>query len=266
MSRRFTPIALALATCAATTATAVIGGTVQAAGSTPPTEILAGGPPVTPLKNAAMIERTPWGFRYTAGQQNSHLTVSIRHGKIRYADTGTRELRTIPRLCSRRPAARGIAALCRIPGRYGAANPMFLEVWPRLGNDYVNGSTMPSMFRMWVLADQGADTVYGGNGNDFVNGASQDDTAYGGAGNDWLRTGTGNDQIWGEAGNDNLVGVDGHDVIRGGGGNDRMGGGLGNDVLHADAGADVVACGGGTDRASGDGSDRYSACEATTRR
>ncbi|HZJ05934.1 MAG TPA: calcium-binding protein [Nocardioidaceae bacterium] len=231
----------------------------------PPTELTGDGGPVTPLKNAAMITKTDVGYRYIAGQQNSRLTITTVDGKLRYVDKGTRELRKIPKSCSRQAVSKGISALCNIPAKFGGGNKMFLEVWPRLGDDFVDGSTLTATFRLWVLGDRGDDTVLGGDGDDFVNGAQDNDKAWGGAGDDWIRTGKGNDKLWGGAGDDKLVGVHGNDVIYGGDGDDRVGGGPGRDVLWGDAGQDFVACGGGRDRAHIDGSDRTSKCESVLR-
>lgn len=236
-----------------------------AGGSTPPTELLGDGPTPIPLKNAAMIKRTEWGYRYIAGQQDSNLTVRMDDGKIVYSDRGTRELRDIPGTCSRRSADVGISVACTVPAEYGAPNSMFLEIWPRLGDDTVDASSMPSTFRMWVLGDRGRDVVRTGAGDDFVNGAQDPDKVWGGAGDDWLRTGIGDDTLHGEAGNDRIVGVDGSDTLDGGEGHDRVGGGPGSDELVAGSGSDVVACGGGPDRAWVDGDDRANDCENVSR-
>jgi len=228
----------------------------------PPTELMGDGGPVTPLKNAAMIEWTPGGWRYIAGQQNSHLTVTIENGKVHYVDTGTQELRKIPPVCSRQSVPHGIAAVCPIPAKFTETNRMFLEVWPRLGDDFVDGSTLPARFRLWVLADAGFDTVYAGDGDDFVNQAQDDDVSYGFAGDDWIRGGTGNDEIYGGTGNDRLISTDGNDEIHGGDGDDMVAGGIGNDNLWADAGRDVVSCSSGIDHAYIDELDRASECES----
>ena len=231
----------------------------------PPTELMGKGGPVTPLKNAAMIVRTEGGYRYIAGQQNSHLTVTKTRGKLRYVDTGTAQLRAIPGSCSRRSVSRGIAAVCSIPARFPRGR-MLLEVWPRLGNDFVNGSGLSARFRLWVLADAGIDTVYGGDGNDFVNGAQDHDTVWGGAGNDWIRGGTGRDKVRGGTGADRLVAGNDHDVVRGGSGSDRVGGGTGGDDLWTGPGRDRAACGAGRDAAHIVGRDRTRGCESVTRR
>lgn len=231
----------------------------------PPTALLGGGT-VIPLKNAAMIVRTDGGYRYIAGQQNSHVTITQEaDGRLRYVDTGTSELRDIPDTCAAQKVSTGIAAVCTVPAEFSAGNRMYLEVWPRLGNDFVDGSSLSPMFRMWVLADAGDDTVYVGSGDDFVNGAQDDDRVYGAAGNDWIRTGIGNDQIWGGDGNDKLVGADGGDALYGGTGTDLVYGGAGRDSLRGDEGADRLNCGGGTDAAVADGLDRWRYCESVTR-
>jgi len=250
---------LVVAACAAATALPAV------AQALPPTELLGNGPKPIPLKNAAMITMEDTGYRYRAGQQNSHLTITLVDGGLLYVDTGTRELRQIPGTCTRRSVDRGIAAFCTIPDRFDEDRKMFLEVWPRLGDDYVDGSSLPSRFRLWVLADAGNDRVYTGAGDDFVNGAQDNDRVWGGAGDDWIRTGIGNDELWGDEGNDKLVGTDGADALHGGSGNDRVGGGSGGDRLWGDLGQDVVACGSGADDAFLDGADRANGCETTTR-
>lgn len=231
----------------------------------PPTELLGDGGPAIPLKNAAMIVKTKWGLRYIAGQQDSNLTVSEVNGKIRFVDRGTGELRDIPRACKRQAVKGGIGAVCNVPAKYDSPNSMFLEIWPRLGDDTVDASSVPDTYRMWVLADAGRDVVRTGAGKDFVNGAQDADKVWGGGGADWLRTGIANDTIHGEGGNDRLVGVDGNDTIHGGPGDDRVGGGPGSDTLHADAGKDFVSCGGGRDGAWLDSLDRAHECESVAR-
>lgn len=221
---------------------------------------------VIPLKNAAIIENIHNGYRYQAGQQNSHLVVRRVKGGLLFADKGTAELRSLPGRCDRRHAKKGIAAVCRVPRGTSSRHPLMLQIWPRLGDDYVDASTLPASFRLSVLADAGKDVVRGGAGDDFVNGAHNGDRVWGGAGNDWIRTGRGPDFIRGGSGNDRLVGVEGSDDVRGGGGNDRVGGGSGNDLLVAGAGRDTVSCGSGADHARVDRADRTSACESVRRR
>jgi len=257
--RKSVRFALLVAACAAATSVSVV------AQADPPTALTGNSGTVIPLKNAAMITKEDTGYRYRSGQQNGHLTITLVDGGLLYTDTGTKELREIPGTCERRSVPVGISAFCTVPSQFNQNNPMFLEVWPRLGDDFTDGSTLPSMFRMWVLADKGDDTTFGGAGDDFVNGAQDNDKASGGAGNDWIRTGIGNDDLSGGDGNDKLVGVEGNDSVRGGAGNDRVGGGPGSDALWGDAGTDVVACGGGADDAYVDSDDKSSECETLTR-
>lgn len=228
-----------------------------------PTMALLGedGPPI-PLKNAAMIDRTAIGYRYRAGQQDSRLVVKVVEGRLRFADRRTRELRAFPSSCEQLTPRRGIAALCDIPLWVSEQTPAFLEIWPRLGDDYVDGSTLPASFRMWVLADAGDDVIRTGAGDDFVNGAQDDDTVWGGDGDDWIRTGIGNDVLHGEGGDDKLIGTDGRDRVFGGPGNDSLYGGRGRDLLDGGDGADRLSCGGGSrDSFLADRSDRVLLCE-----
>ncbi|HET6562253.1 MAG TPA: hypothetical protein VFG72_10285 [Marmoricola sp.] len=222
MRSRLVRLALGIVACVIT------ASVVPAADALPPTELVGGGK-VIPLKNAAMITKTNVGYRYRAGQQDSHLVVTKVGRRLHFKDSGTARLRSLPGSCREQRAAKGIAASCRVPAKYGVSRPMFVEVWPRLGDDYVNGSTLSAAFRLWALVDAGRDTVYGGAGADFVNGAHDADKVRGGAGNDWIRTGNG------------------RDTVRG------------------DAGADKIACGDGADNAWLDRADRHSKCEAARR-
>jgi len=67
---------------------------------------------------------------------------------------------------------------------------------------------------MAVVAD-------GGDGNDSLTGAGEQDTFFGGVGNDTLNGGGGNDLLDGQEGNDSLLARDGYgDLVRGGAGID----------------------------------------------
>lgn len=178
--------------------------------------------PVESMKDQARIKRTEYGYLFIGGQQNNHLTVTLVNGRLRFADTATKSWKPMPSGCRTQAVSTGIAATCRVPGTTSAADPTLLEVHPRLGNDYVDARTLPAVFEMAALVDRGRDTVFGGSGNDFVNGAHDLDRIHGGAGNDWIRGGSGDDRIWGDEGNDYIVGQDGQDTIDGGGGTDRI--------------------------------------------
>jgi serralysin len=177
---------------------------------------------VIPLKDAAMIRRTLHGYVYISGQQDNHLVVRPVKGGLRFVDTGTARWKSLPLACRKKAVKTGIAAVCRIPNGVTASRPMLLEIWPRLGDDYVDGSRLPATIAMSVLADAGNDVVRVGAGPDFVNGAAGNDKIRGGAGDDWIRGGKGNDRIWGGPGDDDLVGIEGNDIIYGGEGDDRL--------------------------------------------
>lgn len=254
-----------LALVVSATAAASLSLVPSAAQALPPTELMGDRGPVIPLKDGAMLTRSDWGYRYRAGQQDSNLTVTYDDGRLLYVDTGTKELRKLAGSCRRVDVDRGIAASCKIPDKFSGDKKMFLEIWPRLGDDTVDAHTLGSKFRLWALMDDGKDTVYAGAGDDFVNGAMGVDKIVGGTGDDWLRAGTENDDVWGGDGNDKIVGGDQADAIHGGSGNDWLGGGNGNDSIWAEIGRDVLSCGSGGDGAHGDGDDRFSACESVSR-
>jgi serralysin len=193
---------------------------------------------VEPLKNQAVIDRTSCGYRFRAGQQNSHLTITVVSGGLLFADTGTAAWKTLARKCTaQHHVKKGVAAICKVPKKYSNYNPLLIEIWPRLGNDYVDASTLPAMFSEAFLSDKGNDVGHLGAGADYFNGGPGRDKVWGGAGNDWLRTGDDGDQIWGGDGNDYLVGTNGADDINGG------------------AGADQIFCGSGPDKAITDSAD-----------
>ena len=216
---------------------------------------------VVPLKNQAIINRTTNGYLFRAGQQNSNLTVTQTNGRLQFVDTATLSWKWLPKRCQRLAVPQGVGASCLIPTRFTSAEPMLVEIWPRLGDDTIDTSALSDHFDVSVLGDAGDETVHLGAGNNFVNGAQDDDTAYGGDGNDWIRTGIGNDWIDGGGGADNLVGVDNNDTIYGGTGDDRVYGSGGNDDLYAGAGDDYVVCGDGSDTATVKYGDRTSQCE-----
>ena len=263
---RFAALAAAFATAASIAlpvATAAPAGAAARGGSLPPTALLGDGGTPVPLKNQAQIVVSDWGLRYQAGQQDSNLTITQDDdGRIRYVDTGTERWRELPDECKRVTVSRGISAVCSIPEKFQDDDTMFLEVWPRLGNDRVDGSTISSSFRLWVLADAGRDSVITGHGDDFVNGAQDADRVWGGSGDDWLRTGIGNDRVSGGAGDDKVVGADDNDQLYGNTGNDHVYGGSGTDTLWSNDGDDSVSGGSGRDTAYAKRSDRVIQCES----
>ncbi|MEZ0315653.1 MAG: beta strand repeat-containing protein [Methylophilaceae bacterium] len=111
----------------------------------------------------------------------------------------------------------------------------------------INGNTGNERFNAKDSNINQADVTYqifGGDGDDFLNGQSGADTISGDAGNDTI---TG-----GQPGNtfaDSLSGGEGNDSITGGGGNDTMDGGNGNDILVGTSGGDDSMTGGTGDDA-----------------
>lgn len=223
--------------------------------------------PNVSLKNQVALTKTSLGYRFWSGQQNSRLTVTLVNGRLRFHDKGTRSFKRLTSACRRVNVRVGVAASCRVPNYISAQRPLLLEIWPRLGDDYTNTSTLPASFAVSMLGDKGNDVARFGAGWDFFNGFSGRDRVWGSAGNDWIRAGIGNDVVYGGPGDDDLLGMDGSDRIRGGGGDDRLGGDAGADRLQADAGSDWVLCGTGADYAAADGLDRiFPDCESVARR
>jgi len=226
---------------------------------------LMGGYTLLPLPDQAALTRTEHGYLFRAGQQDTHLTVTLTADGLRFADTGTADFKRLAGSCVDEKVKVGIAATCAVPAGVSVSAPLLLEVWPRLGDDHVDGSTLPATVAMTVLGDAGHDTAHFGAGPDFFNGFTGRDRVWGGDGNDWIRTGQGPDRVWGGAGDDQLVATDGRDVLYGEAGDDLLGGGAGDDRLDGGAGADRLKCDGGQDTATTDGADRLRFCEVVTR-
>jgi Ca2+-binding RTX toxin-like protein len=97
------------------------------------------------------------------------------------------------------------------------------------GDDHVVGGATQADLR---------DVVYGGAGDDAVDGGYGNDLIYGGEGQDTLEGGFGVDELIGQQGDDQLSGGAWSDLIYGGEGNDFLNGGFGYDRLNGGAGAD----------------------------
>jgi serralysin len=264
-----------LACLGAVSGAALVPGPAEGKGTPPDGEGTAGPPydyetalmgeyALIPLPDQAMITRTEHGYLFRAGQQDTHLVVTVTGGRLRFDDAGTERFKKLARACREEAVPTGVAATCRLPRGISTAQPLLLEVWPRLGNDFVDGSGLPNTFAMTVLSDAGHDTALLGAGPDFFNGFTGRDRVSGGAGNDWIRTGDGADVVWGGAGDDQLVGTDGNDRFYGDDGDDRLGGGAGSDRLDGGLGNDNVFCETGVDSVWTDGLDRLLACESVS--
>ena len=144
------------------------------------------------------------------------------------------------------PLAVGLAATAGLalggPAQAVPAEPQCPTGPP--GNDYIIGT--PGN-------DQGAGSLCGGVGDDYILGRAGHDSIDGGAGRDTILGEGENDLIRGGAGTDYIYGGDGNDNIRGGADSDYMYGEAGNDSIDAvngDNGAiDYVYCGPGSDTA-----------------
>ncbi len=106
------------------------------------------------------------------------------------------------------------------------------------GNDSIDGS-------------RGADRFVGGIGDDVLNGRGGTDLLEGGTGRDTIRGGNAIDTLLGGEGNDDLDGNVNNDLIEGGFGDDTLSGNRGDDILIGGAGADLFFGRGGSDLIDG---------------
>jgi len=93
--------------------------------------------------------------------------------------------------------------------------------------------------------------AYGNTGNDIIGGSHSTtvrDDLYGGLGDDTIDGWEGDDVLYGEGGNDTIKGWAGNDTLDGGIGDDVMNGDDGDDSVNGGAGNDIV-CGGYMDTA-----------------
>lgn len=226
------------------------------------------GDAVRPVATAAAIvrpaslKRTPDGYYFGSWGQDNKLTITLVEGGLRFRDPRAVRWQDLARACRNQRVRRGVAAICRVPATVTPGNPMTIDIELRLGDDFVDMTTLGAEFEAAVLADAGREELHLGAGDDFVNGAFHRDRIWAGAGNDFIRGGEGPDLAFGEAGNDRLVGLQADDVLRGGDGNDTVEGGPGNDTVYGDLGADELVCGDGSDAGEIDPADqRRVGCE-----
>ncbi|GID95130.1 calcium-binding protein [Amorphoplanes digitatis] len=106
-----------------------------------------------------------------------------------------------------------------------------------------------------VRREGGNDTIYGGDGNDYIEANAGPNTIYGQAGNDEIHGSTGADLVYAGAGNDSFWDYGGADRVHGNSGNDVLRGGPGNDHLYGEAGNDTLFGEGGSDRIYGHAGD-----------
>ncbi|MFC8097575.1 calcium-binding protein [Streptomyces sp. NPDC057363] len=106
-----------------------------------------------------------------------------------------------------------------------------------------------------VLGGDGNDMVmgpavlHGGEGMDHLMGDGDDQRMWGGAGDDMIEGYGGDDTVYAGSGDDHAMGGDGRDIVLGGpgddmlhgeGGDDLVGGGLGKDTVEGGPGRDIV--------------------------
>ena len=144
------------------------------------------------------------------------------------------------------------------PADGGAIEPVFTWQVGTNSDDTLNGRSKTTDY---IWGGDGDDKIDGKSGNDWLFGGNGDDQIDGGSGHDWLFGGTGDDILNGGSGNDRLYGGWGDDVLKGGSGNDYLNGGRGDDVLkggsgrdwlYGGAGDDILKGGSGNDRLYGD--------------
>ena len=93
----------------------------------------------------------------------------------------------------------------------------------------------------------GNDQLYGGEGDDYINGNRGDDKLSGSRGNDTINGGKNDDILYGGIGNDRINGDKGEDTLIGGEGNDSLNGGQGDDLLYGGKGDNTLSGGQGSD-------------------
>ena len=120
-------------------------------------------------------------------------------------------------------------------------------IYAGLGNDIIYGNAGDD----YIAGEVGNDTLYGGAGNDYLLGSFGDDKLYGDDGSDTLHGNIGADILYGGAGNDTLLGHDHNDTLYGDAGNDTLYGGTHNDTLYGGIGADELLGEDGDDKLYG---------------
>lgn len=105
-----------------------------------------------------------------------------------------------------------------------------------------------SSFNDTLHGATGSDTLFGGPGNDYMDGDTTGIAATTGYYyNDKLFGQDGADVMLGNIGNDSLDGGNGNDVLSGGSGVDTLQGGNGNDLLNGGSNTDILQGGAGND-------------------
>ena len=119
------------------------------------------------------------------------------------------------------------------------------------GNDYINGNLGADA--LW--GGEGFDELEGGPDRDYLNGGEGNDILRGEGDEDYLTGGPGDDALWGDSGDDVLYGNTGNDKLNGESGDDWLFGNEDNDFLRGGSGDDRVWGHEGNDRLCGNGGD-----------
>jgi Ca2+-binding RTX toxin-like protein len=190
--------------------------------------------------------------RYTAsGRGHARITISsaaldvaidLTEGRITVAGTSAASLASFVEAVARAPQA-----TVRGDGKdnYLAAEGCDVRILGEGGDDWLNAWNRSSKHDFEC---EGSATVYGGRGDDLIDGSDGADRLYGNPGADKFRAGRGNDLAVGGGGADDISGRADDDVVRGGSGNDTLRGQNGRDALVGNQGRDIAYGGGGRDR------------------
>jgi Ca2+-binding RTX toxin-like protein len=121
----------------------------------------------------------------------------------------------------------------------GNTASMPLELWGGDGNDVIDGGSGPDI----LVGGRGSDDLDGRNGNDLLYGLDPDPTVVDTPGSsDTIDGGRGDDELYGGPGQDVLRGSEGDDLIHANDGRiDRVNGGKGFDTAVLDPGLDIVS-------------------------
>jgi len=136
------------------------------------------------------------------------------------------------------------------------------------GSLLVNGGAVPVTGGTATVANTALIQVYGQAGNDTIvldesNGALPAANLFGGKGDDTLQGGSGGDMLFGQAGNDTLLGKGGADFLFGGDARDTINGGSEDDYIQTpDSVRDVVNGGSQLDAAITDVLDTVTSLES----
>ena len=117
------------------------------------------------------------------------------------------------------------------------------SIWGHDGDDQITSGSGSD----WIEGGTGNDVIDAGDGANSIWGHDGDDQITSGSGSDWIEGGIGNDVIDAGDGANSIWGHEGDDQITSGSGRDRIEGGTGNDVIHAGAGDDRIEGNDGND-------------------